>query len=43
MKVALLQMTSGIDPAGNAAALVGAITEAAANEAAMLSRPRWPG
>jgi predicted amidohydrolase len=43
MKVALLQMTSGIDPADNAATLVAAIREAAAGGAAMLFTPEMSG
>jgi deaminated glutathione amidase len=42
-RLALLQMTSGIDPAANAACVVDAIAEAAAGGAAMLFTPRDPG
>jgi predicted amidohydrolase len=42
-RVAVLQMTSGIDPAANAAALVGAIEEAAAGGARMLFTPEMSG
>lgn len=43
MKVALLQMTGGIDPAGNAATLVDAIARAAEQGAAMLFTPEMSG
>ena len=43
MKIALLQMTSGIDPAVNAATLVSGIHAAAANHAAMLFAPEMAG
>ena len=43
MKIAVLQMTSGIDPAANAATLTGAMTEAAAGGAAMLFTPEMSG
>jgi predicted amidohydrolase len=43
MKLALLQMTSGIDPAVNAAALTAAIDAAAASGAAMLFTPEMSG
>lgn len=43
MKAALLQMTSGIDPAVNARTLVDAIAEAAAGGAAMLFTPEMSG
>jgi predicted amidohydrolase len=43
MRVALLQMTSGIDPQANAAALVRAIEDAAADGAAMLFTPEMSG
>jgi len=43
MKIALLQMTSGIDPAANAATLATAIDAAAANGAAMLFTPEMSG
>lgn len=39
MRAALLQMTGGIDPAANAATIVGAIEEAASGGAAMLFTP----
>jgi len=42
-RIALLQMTSGIDPAANAAALVSGIAEAAAGKAAMLFTPEMSG
>jgi predicted amidohydrolase len=42
-KIALFQSTSGIDPAGNAAALVDAIREAAAGCAEMLFTPEMTG
>ena len=42
-RVAVLQMTSGIDPAANAAALVHAIGDAAADGAAMLFAPEMAG
>jgi predicted amidohydrolase len=42
-RVALLQMTSGIDPAANAATLVRAIAEAGAGGAAMLFTPEMSG
>jgi predicted amidohydrolase len=42
-RVALLQMTSGIDPGANAAALVAGIEEAARGEAAMLFTPEMSG
>lgn len=42
-RVALLQMTSGIDPAANAAALVAGIEEAAQGGAAMLFTPEMSG
>jgi predicted amidohydrolase len=42
-RVALLQMTSGIDPQANAAILVAAIAEASANGAAMLFTPEMSG
>ena len=38
-RVALFQSNSGIDPKANAGALVGAISEAAKGEAAMLFTP----
>jgi len=41
--VALLQMTTGIDPAANAAAMVAAVAEAAAGGAAMLFTPEMSG
>jgi predicted amidohydrolase len=43
MKIALLQMTTGIDPAANARALVAAVAEAAAGGAAMLFTPEMSG
>jgi predicted amidohydrolase len=43
MKAALLQMTSGIDPAGNGATLVSAIADAAEGGAAMLFTPEMSG
>ena len=43
MKVALLQMTSGIDPAVNAAVLTGAVGDAARAGAGMLFTPEMSG
>ncbi len=43
MKLALLQMTAGIDPADNAAILVDAVERAAAGGAAMLFTPEMSG
>ena len=43
MRAAILQMTSGIDPAANAAAIVDAIRGAAAGGAAMLFTPEMSG
>jgi predicted amidohydrolase len=43
MKIAVFQMTSGIDPAANGDALVAAVTEAAAQGAAMLFTPEMSG
>ena len=43
MKVALLQMTSGIDPSANARVLVEAVERAAENGAAMLFTPEMSG
>jgi predicted amidohydrolase len=43
MRVALLQMTSGIDPLANAAVLKDAVAEAAAGGAAMLFTPEMSG
>ena len=43
MKIALLQMTSGIDPAANARALAAAVGEAAAAGAVMLFTPEMSG
>lgn len=43
MKIALLQMTSGIDPAANAATIAAATTEAARAGAAMLFTPEMSG
>jgi predicted amidohydrolase len=42
-RIALLQLTSGIDPAANAATLVGAIERAAQGGAAMLFTPEMSG
>lgn len=42
-RVALLQTTTGIDPAANAAALVAGVSEAAAGGAAMLFTPEMSG
>ena len=42
-RIALLQMTSGIDPAANAAVLTDAIGKAAAGGAAMLFTPEMSG
>lgn len=43
MKIALLQMTSGIDPAANAATLTDAVAAAKAGGAAMLFTPEMSG
>ena len=43
MRIALLQMTSGIDPAANATVIVAAVAEAAAGGAAMLFTPEMSG
>ena len=43
VKIALLQMTSGLDPAANAATIVAAIGEAAAQGAKMLFTPEMSG
>ncbi len=43
MKLALLQMTTGIDPVANARTLVGGIAEAASAGAAMLFTPEMSG
>lgn len=43
MRIALLQMTSGIDPVANAAQLVAAIAQAKAGGAAMLFTPEMSG
>jgi deaminated glutathione amidase len=43
MRIALLQMTSGIDPAANALAIEGAIAQAAEDGAAMLFTPEMSG
>jgi deaminated glutathione amidase len=43
VRIALLQMTSGIDPAANAAVIVAAVAEAAAGRAAMLFTPEMSG
>jgi deaminated glutathione amidase len=40
VRIALLQMTSGIDPAANAAVIVAAVAAAAAGRAAMLFTPK---
>lgn len=42
-RIALAQMTSGIDPAANAAALVDAVAEAAGGGAAMMFTPEMTG
>lgn len=42
-RAALLQMTSGIDPGANAATMVAAVAEAAADGAAMLFTPEMSG
>ena len=42
-RIAVLQMTSGIDPAANAATLVRAVADAAAGGAAMLFTPEMSG
>ena len=42
-RIALLQMTSGIDPAANAATIVAAIDEATAGGAAMVFTPEMSG
>ena len=42
-RIALLQMTTGIDPAANAQTLVRAVEEAAAGGAAMLFTPEMSG
>jgi predicted amidohydrolase len=42
-RIAILQMTTGIDPAANSAALVRAVEEAAAGGAAMLFTPEMSG
>lgn len=42
-RIALLQMTSGIDPEANAATLVAGVEEAARGEAAMLFTPEMSG
>ena len=42
-KIAILQMTSGIDPAANAATVTDAVAEAGANGAAMLFTPEMSG
>ena len=42
-RIALFQMTTGIDPAANARALVGAVGEAAAGGAVMLFTPEMSG
>ena len=42
-KIALFQSNSGIDPAANAEALVGAIAEAATGGAAILFTPEMSG
>jgi predicted amidohydrolase len=43
MKIAVLQMTSGIDPSANAATMEAAITEAAAQGAVILFTPEMSG
>ena len=43
MKAALLQMTSGVDPAANAAVLVEAVARAAGEDATMLFTPEMSG
>ncbi len=43
MRIALLQMTSGIDPAVNAATMVAAVSEAASGGATMLFTPEMSG
>ncbi|RXZ34763.1 nitrilase-related carbon-nitrogen hydrolase [Sphingomonas desiccabilis] len=43
MRIALLQMTSGIDPLANAAVLTDAVAQAAAGGAAMLFTPEMSG
>ena len=43
MKIALLQMTSGIDPVANGDAMVAAVREAAANGATMVFTPEMSG
>jgi deaminated glutathione amidase len=43
MRIAVLQMTSGIDPATNAATMVDAVAQAAAGGAAMLFTPEMSG
>ena len=42
-RIALLQMTSGIDPAANAATIVAAIDESTAGGAAMVFTPEMSG
>ena len=42
-RIALLQMTSGIDPAGNAATVVDAVERAHAEGAAMVFTPEMSG
>ena len=42
-RIALLQMTSGIDPAANAETMVAAVAEAAQGGAAMLFTPEMSG
>ena len=43
MRIALLQMTSGVDPVANAATMVAAVAEAAAGGAVMLFTPEMSG
>ncbi|RZM01558.1 MAG: carbon-nitrogen hydrolase family protein, partial [Sphingomonas sp.] len=43
MRIALAQLTSGVDPARNAATLVDAVAAAAAGGAAMLFTPEMSG
>ena len=42
-RIALLQMTAGIDPAANAATIVGAVERAAGEGAGMLFTPEMSG
>ena len=43
MRIALLQMTSGIDPVVNSATMVAAVAEAASGGATMLFTPEMSG